>query len=291
MERPRSSASRCGRAERLARRWAATAALGVMASCAAAAPAAAHGFGQRYELPLPLTLYLYGAAAAVLLSFAVFGLFVRRAPARRTGARVDLLAGQLGRIIGHPAVALLLRLVVLALFVVVILAGLHRRAEPVPQYRADARLDRLVGGVRLSRRLRRRPLGARQPVADDLRRRAMALPAAAAGAAISAWACRTPRCWASGPRRCCCLPSPGSSSSIRTRHRPLTSRASRSPTPSLRWPACSPSAATMAAARRGLLARLLDLRPFRPDRVHETAGSTRDRSVRASSTIAPSRRR
>ncbi len=130
MERLRSSASRCARAERLTWRWAATAAWGVTASCAAAAPAAAHGFGQRYELPLPLTLYLYGAAAAVLLSFAVFGLFVQRAPARRTDARVDLLAGRLGRIIGHPAVALLLRLVVLALFMLVILAGLIGEQNP-----------------------------------------------------------------------------------------------------------------------------------------------------------------
>ena len=130
MERPRSPASTCGRAEGLARRWTAAAAWGVMASCVAAAPTAAHGFGQRYELPLPLTLYLYGAAAAVLLSFAVFGLAVRRPPARRTGARVDLLAGPIGRIVGHPAPALLLRLAALALFVVVILAGLIGEQNP-----------------------------------------------------------------------------------------------------------------------------------------------------------------
>ena len=48
------------------------------ACCIIATPAAAHGFGQRYELPVPLTLYLWGAAAAVVLSFAMFGLFIRR---------------------------------------------------------------------------------------------------------------------------------------------------------------------------------------------------------------------
>ena len=58
----------------------------------------AHGFGQRYELPLPLGLYLFGAAAAVALSFVVFGLFVRRAPAARSRApQVDLLATPVGR--------------------------------------------------------------------------------------------------------------------------------------------------------------------------------------------------
>jgi len=65
------------------------------AACVAlgtAAPAAAHGFGQRYDLPLPLSLYLFGAAAVVALSFVVFGLFVRHAPATRRGPHVDLLA-------------------------------------------------------------------------------------------------------------------------------------------------------------------------------------------------------
>src|SRR6266404_6615071 len=54
------------------------------------APAAAHGFGQRYELPLPLSLYLFGAAAAVALSFVVFGLFVRRTPVSRARLQVDV---------------------------------------------------------------------------------------------------------------------------------------------------------------------------------------------------------
>jgi hypothetical protein len=130
MERPRSSAWTCGRAEDFARRWTAAAVWSVAASGAGAVPAAAHGFGQRYELPLPLTLYLYGAATVVLLSFAVFAFFVRRSPIRRTGARVDLLAGSIGRVIGHRAIALLLRLGVLALFVVVILAGLIGEQNP-----------------------------------------------------------------------------------------------------------------------------------------------------------------
>src|SRR6266851_10224710 len=96
------------------------------AACVAlgtAAPAAAHGFGQRYDLPLPLSLYLFGAAAAVALSFLVFGLFVRHAPATRRGPHVDLLATAPGRLIAWPGVVLLLRLVALGVFIVTVLAG------------------------------------------------------------------------------------------------------------------------------------------------------------------------
>ena len=43
-------------------------------------PAASHGFGQLYTLPVPTWMYLYGAAAALLLSFVVFGFFVSAPP-------------------------------------------------------------------------------------------------------------------------------------------------------------------------------------------------------------------
>ncbi len=43
-------------------------------------PAGAHGFGQRYDLPVPLWLWVTAAAAAVVSSFAVIGLFVRASP-------------------------------------------------------------------------------------------------------------------------------------------------------------------------------------------------------------------
>jgi hypothetical protein len=130
MAKPRWSASKFGRAERIARQQAAAVLLALAAVWLTAAPVGAHGFGQRYELPLPLTLYLYGAAAAVLLSFAVFALFVRHRPAPRAGERPNLIANPLGRIIGHPVLALLLRLAVLALFAVVILAGLIGEQNP-----------------------------------------------------------------------------------------------------------------------------------------------------------------
>ena len=119
MVRPRLSASRFAHASLVA------------AACAAATPAGAHGFGQRYELPLPLGLYLFGGAAAVALSFIVFGLFVRRTRvAPRSRAGLDLLATPLGRIIAHPAIVLALRLAALALFTVTVLAGLFGDQNP-----------------------------------------------------------------------------------------------------------------------------------------------------------------
>ena len=100
------------------------------ATAGAGTSAHAHGFGQRYELPLPLELYLFGAAAVVALSFVIFGLFVRSAPRTRAGRQIDLLANPLGAILGHPAVILALRIAILALFVVVILAGLFGHQNP-----------------------------------------------------------------------------------------------------------------------------------------------------------------
>jgi hypothetical protein len=99
-------------------------------ACAFATPAGAHGFGQRYELPLPLSLYLFGAAAVVALSFVVFGLFVRGEAAPRARTHVDLMATRVGRVIGHPAVVVALRVGVLALFAIIVLAGLVGDQNP-----------------------------------------------------------------------------------------------------------------------------------------------------------------
>jgi len=102
----------------------------VAVCCACATPASAHGFGQRYELPVPLSLYLLGAAAAVALSFAVFGLFVRHTPAARAGKRYDLLATPIGRAIAHTGVLLALRAAAVGLFIVTVLAGLIGDPNP-----------------------------------------------------------------------------------------------------------------------------------------------------------------
>jgi hypothetical protein len=88
-----------------------------------AIPAGAHGFGQRYDLPLPLTLYLFGAGAAVVVSFVIVGLFVRRAPRGAPYSRFDLTSRGVGRLILHPASGLVLELLALAIFVVTLAAG------------------------------------------------------------------------------------------------------------------------------------------------------------------------
>ncbi|MGZ5932517.1 MAG: hypothetical protein ACXWLW_10180, partial [Rhizomicrobium sp.] len=91
--------------------------------CALAAPASAHGFGQRYDLPLPLSLYLYGTAAVVVVTFVIVGLFVRHTAEARHRPRLDLLGHAAGKIIAHPGVILLLKLVAAVLFVVTVTAG------------------------------------------------------------------------------------------------------------------------------------------------------------------------
>jgi hypothetical protein len=101
-----------------------------VAACLLATPAGAHGFGQRYELPVPLSLYLLGAAAAVALSFAVFGLFVQRTGVARARRRYDLLTTPLSGAIEHPAVLLALRAAVLGLFILAVLAGLIGAHSP-----------------------------------------------------------------------------------------------------------------------------------------------------------------
>jgi len=100
------------------------------ATCCGPAPAGAHGFGQRYDLPLPLSLYLFGAAAAVVFSFVVVGLFVRRAPRTDGYPHVDLRGHSLGRLITSPVLSLLLKLVVLGLSLVTVLAGFRGNSNP-----------------------------------------------------------------------------------------------------------------------------------------------------------------
>ena len=97
--------------------------LALLEASGAGAPANAHGFGQRYELPLPLDLYLFGAATVVALSFVLFGLLLRGSTSAQAGPRRDLLANPIGAMLAQPRVILALRLVVLALFVLTLLAG------------------------------------------------------------------------------------------------------------------------------------------------------------------------
>ena len=91
-----------------------------------AVPLAAHGhgFAQRYDLPVPLALYVTGAAAAVALSFVVIAFFLRGNRSVEHYPRFDLLATPVGRIIAHPIVLTICRLVSVLVLLLVIVAGL-----------------------------------------------------------------------------------------------------------------------------------------------------------------------
>jgi hypothetical protein len=75
-----------------------------------AGPALAHGFGERYSLPIPLWLYLTGAGLTVAASFALIGLWVRRAPTVQDHKRFDRTQLPIGRVLGAPAVLAGLRI-------------------------------------------------------------------------------------------------------------------------------------------------------------------------------------
>jgi hypothetical protein len=101
----------------------------VAAACLAT-PAGAHGFGQRYDLPIPLSFYLVGAAAAVVVSFIIVGLFVHEVPRARPYPRLDLMAAPLGRWIASPSLVLAVKLLALAGFIITIVAGFRGDQNP-----------------------------------------------------------------------------------------------------------------------------------------------------------------
>src|SRR5829696_10506524 len=85
----------------------------------------AHGLGGSYDLPIPSWLYLFGAAAVVLVSFFQIGLLVGEGHALRRYPRFDLLRiGPLRALLTARPFLFGLRLLSVALFLLVILAGL-----------------------------------------------------------------------------------------------------------------------------------------------------------------------
>ena len=93
-----------------------TFALLAFATVAGGEAAEAHGLGQRYDLPVPLWLYLVGAAGAVVASFA-FLLFFRKTP--RTYPKAVYIRGTV-----PPVCVALLRILFVALFALLIVAGI-----------------------------------------------------------------------------------------------------------------------------------------------------------------------
>ena len=95
------------------------------------ASAHAHGFGTRYELPLPLAVYLASAGLTIILSFLAMGWFSRRAVAIGEGLSLDVLATLPGRVLASAPVLFVLRLAAVALFVLVVCAGLLGSQSPL----------------------------------------------------------------------------------------------------------------------------------------------------------------
>lgn len=91
----------------------------------------AHGFGERYDLPLPLSYFVVAGAAAVILSFAIVGFFVRGEHAGARYPRLNLFgSAPLRMLLAGPA-AWLLRLASLLMFFLVIATGLFGSERPV----------------------------------------------------------------------------------------------------------------------------------------------------------------
>jgi len=96
-----------------------------------AQPTQAHAFGPRYDLPLPLNLYLVGAGAAVALSFVIMALFFRALPAPSDELRIDLLQFRAVRALLHPLAIGGFQAISVALFVLVVTAGLFGSQDTV----------------------------------------------------------------------------------------------------------------------------------------------------------------
>lgn len=92
-------------------------------------PANAHAFGDRYDLPIPLYLLTTSAAAVVILSFVVMGVFLRHAPAGQY-PRFNLLSTAIGRALAQPIFLGLLRGISLSVFLLTLATGFFGTENP-----------------------------------------------------------------------------------------------------------------------------------------------------------------
>ncbi|MBM09719.1 MAG: hypothetical protein CMF69_09120 [Magnetovibrio sp.] len=90
----------------------------------------AHAFETRYDLPLPLTLFITGAGAAVLLSFVIVVNFVKQDDATSEPMSYDLLKIRGSKWFISPLILNTLRIISVAIFGLLIMAGLFGEADP-----------------------------------------------------------------------------------------------------------------------------------------------------------------
>ena len=93
-------------------------------------PVYAHGFGERYDLPVPLGLYLGGAAAVVIYSFIVIGLFLKTNINLNQYPSIDIFKIPFLAIFGKKAFLHLIRLSSSMIFLLVIISGFFGDQEP-----------------------------------------------------------------------------------------------------------------------------------------------------------------
>ena len=96
-----------------------------------AGPAHAHGFGARYDLPIPLALYLVGAGLTVAVSFAMLAVFMRGTPQRDEHGRSSPTGSRGARFLLAPGLLLVCRTLSVALYLLVIAAGLFGVQSPL----------------------------------------------------------------------------------------------------------------------------------------------------------------
>ena len=83
----------------------------------------AHGFGERYDLPVPLFLYISGAGMAVVLSFGIIGIFVKRPDHTFDYPRLNLLRWRIGRALLSPTLVLSIKVISVLLLVLIVFSG------------------------------------------------------------------------------------------------------------------------------------------------------------------------
>lgn len=93
-------------------------------------PVYAHGFGERYDLPVPLGLYLGGAAAVVIYSFIVIGLFLKTNINLNQYPSVNIFKIPFLAIFGKKTFINLIKLSSSMIFLLVIISGLLGDQEP-----------------------------------------------------------------------------------------------------------------------------------------------------------------
>src|SRR5687767_6156312 len=90
----------------------------------------AHGFGRLYNLPVPFWLYAWGAAAALLVSFVIVGVFVAAPPPAEAAASRDLGNTRAVQVLRRLRFTAVLRALTVALLLLCLLTGFFGSRDP-----------------------------------------------------------------------------------------------------------------------------------------------------------------